>query len=513
MNISPGIASIVGSLLGLGACCTPAIGSDVRIEHVTIVSPERTHPMRDATVYIEDGRIASIEHGAAAASSSPARSVSATVVDGRGLYLAPGLIDSHVHVSDIPGMTAEQEQAHRDLARAAREQVPKSYLYFGFTTLVDLISTPMQVDEWNAHNIRPDLHFCGAAPLLDGYPMNWIPKPQRYEQFPYLVIEKGDAVTAPAGLDPAKHTPEAVVARIKADGALCVKTVFERGFGQARDLPVPRLETIQALVRAAHAAGMPVYLHANGSEAQEFALDAGVDIIAHGLWRWNGERPSASDLTPGVKALLDRIASARIGWQPTIQVLYGELELFNPTYLSDPRLRRVLPPELIAWYASPEGQWFRNVLASGVLPRSDSKANDAAEYAVVRSAYRVPIERNVGATAYLAKQNARLLFGSDTPSAPTYANPPGLNGWIEMRRLVEAGLTPAQVFRAATLSNAEALGLQREIGSITVGKSANLLLLRENPQQHVDAYDEITKVIVHGEIFDRADLAADRGQN
>jgi imidazolonepropionase-like amidohydrolase len=102
------------------------------------------------------------------------------------------------------------------------------------------------------------------------------------------------------------------------------------------------------------------------------------------------------------------------------------------------------------------------------------------------------------------------LFGTDTPSAPTYANPPGLNGWIEMHRLVDAGLTPAQIFGAATIVNAKALGLDREIGTVQAGKRANLLLLRKDPAQTVEAYDEIVKVILRGRVMDREDLAANR---
>jgi imidazolonepropionase-like amidohydrolase len=79
-----------------------------------------------------------------------------------------------------------------------------------------------------------------------------------------------------------------------------------------------------------------------------------------------------------------------------------------------------------------------------------------------------------------------------------------------MHRLVEAGLTPLQIFRAATLSNAQALGLSREIGTVQVGKRANLLLLRENPAQTIEAYDELVKVILHGRVLDRAGLAANR---
>jgi imidazolonepropionase-like amidohydrolase len=110
----------------------------------------------------------------------------------------------------------------------------------------------------------------------------------------------------------------------------------------------------------------------------------------------------------------------------------------------------------------------------------------------------------------MAAHKARILFGTDTPSAPTYANPPGLNGWMEMRRLIEAGLTPAQVFRAATLSNAAALGLSQEIGTVQPGMRANLLLLRMDPTQTIQAYDEIVKVILHGRVLDRAELAAKR---
>jgi imidazolonepropionase-like amidohydrolase len=50
----------------------------------------------------------------------------------------------------------------------------------------------------------------------------------------------------------------------------------------------------------------------------------------------------------------------------------------------------------------------------------------------------------------MAMHGARILFGTDTPSAPTYANQPGLNGWLEMQHMVDGKMTPLQVFRAAT---------------------------------------------------------------
>lgn len=427
----------------------------------------------------------------------------AVVIDGRGLYLTPGLIDSHVHLGGVPGMNEAQEARHPEIARAAREQMPRSFLLYGFTTLIDLISTPEAMARWKSRAPVPDTYFCGGAALLDGYPMNWAPKPARYADWPYMLVEPGAEV--PAGLDPARHTPTAVVARMKSDGAICVKSFFERGFGGVHDLPVPHSETIRVLVRAAHAAGLPVLMHANSDEAQTFALDTGVDIIAHGLWNTKETPATPGELTPAMKAILDRVITNKVGWQPTIQVLNGLQNLFNAGFLSDPMLARVLPHSLIDWYGAPEGQWFHDEVAADL-----AKGNPSAPKATLRVNLSGPIATVKAATAYLTSHGARLLFGTDTPSAPTYANPPGLNGWMEMHNLIDAGVTPAQIFQAATLSNARALHLDRDIGTVEVGKRANLLLLRQDPTKTIHAYADIVKVILGGRVLDREHLVASR---
>jgi imidazolonepropionase-like amidohydrolase len=461
------------------------------IERVTVVSAERTRPLADVNVKIHDGKIVEI-----ARAPLQGRRADTEIVDGKGLFLTPGLIDGHVHLSEIPGMLPEQEQAHPDIAHAAREQFPKSYLYFGFTTVVDLNATPKSIADWNAHKLRPDTYFCGGSPIMDGYPMLLRPKPIRYEAMPYFLVEPEDLKDLPAGVDGATHTPEAVVARMKADGAICVKTYFERGFGAQRDMRVPHLKTIQALVRAAHAAGLPVLLHANSRDAQAFGIQAGTDIFAHGLWIWN-EPDDVTVPTPPITEILRAVIDANRGYQPTIEVLYGIHNVFNDQFLADPMLARALPMSLIEWYRSPEGQWYHDKLAT-MIEQSPGRKSDIARF----------IARLNHVVAFLAARNARFSFGSDTPSDATYANPPGLNGWLEMHRLIDAGLSPAQLFKAATLTNAAAFRLSREIGSVEVGKQANLLLLRADPTLTIRAYDHIQKVILHGSVIDPAELAA-----
>ena len=416
------------------------MAADLQIEHVTIVSPERAHPIRDAVVRVHEGRIVAISKAAGAAGAPSKNTIS---LDGSGLFLAPGLIDSHVHLGEIPGMRPDQEAQHPEIAAAARQQIPRSFLLYGFTSLIDLISVPQAMQRWKGQDIVPDTHFCGGAALMDGYPMNYAPKAQRYQGWPYMLIEPG--TPAPDGIDPALHTPQAVVSRMKADGAICVKTFFERGFGDVRDLPVPKLETIREVVKAAHAAGLPVLMHANSDEAHRFGLDAGVDIMAHGLWNWYQEHSPTTEITPAIKKILDDELAQNTGWQPTMQVLHGISDLFNTSFLSDPRLSRVLPASLLDWYRSPDGQWFRDEVAKGFnLPAGTSPSEFER---VINTGLGPVIDRGRYATAYLIARHGRILFGTDTPSAPSFANPPGLNGWLEMQRLIDAGETPAQIFQ------------------------------------------------------------------
>jgi len=474
-----------------------AARANLLIRNVAIASPERARASAPVSVHVgDDGRIAEI------ARRPSRRALRARHrIDGGGRFLAPGLIDAHTHLDEIPGMIAEQEARQPEAAAAARRQLPLSYLYHGFTTVIDLNGRPGPIAAWNAAPLRPQAYFCGGAPVFDGYPMSYLPRPLRYQIMPYFLFDPARADAFPAGFDPAAHSPEAVTARMQSDGAICVKTHYEPGFGGAGGLPVPDATLIRRLAAAAHARRMPLLLHANSQAAQAFGLEAGVDAFVHGIWKWE-ERGAA--MPAGVAAVLDGVAARRLGWQPTFQVLYGERDLFDPAFLSDPALAEVLPRSLIDWYATSDGQWWRTRMLGAAFIRADVEAGRWQRIDADA------IERLAQALAYLARRDARLLFGSDTPSDPTYANPPGLNGRREMARWIAAGATPMQLFRAATIGNAEFFGLDREIGTIALGKRADLILLGRNPMTDATAYDSIEQVIVGGRAVPRGELSARR---
>jgi len=446
------------------------------IRDVTVISPERAAPLEHAYVRIRNGRIDEV-------SAKPLDETQQ--IDGRGRFLIPGLVDSHMHLGEVPGMFPAQRATHPDLAALADAQERRSYLYFGFTTVLSLGDTAEPIKRWNALDIRPDAYFCGGTPIVRGYSFGSV------DADPYFLFNPDQAGSLPPSIDPSQHVPEAVVNRMARDGAICVKSYYESGFGaMAGKLPVPSLQMIQAVVAAAHARNLPVFLHANSRQAQEFAATAGVDVVAHGMW--NGHDSTKGKLAAGVEPILQAFLRSGTGYQPTSQVIRGLGAELDDDFFADPLLKHAYPAELIDWYRSPEGAWFRQDELKGAP----------------RRVFDIAAGHGDAVVSYLAQGNARLLFGTDTPSAPIYTNPPGLNGLYEMRAWIAAGVNARQLLGAATIENARIMRLDRDIGTVEKGKRAHLLLLRANPLDGVEAYNTIETVILAGRPIPRESLSA-----
>jgi imidazolonepropionase-like amidohydrolase len=479
---------LVGGLPGMvsAAARTWIVGA-------TVISAERPDAGQVLNVLIEGDRIAAVT---ATLPADAGRN--ATIVDAKGKYLIPGLMDSHVHLASVPGLAFPMQARHQDLVDAYLRQVPRSFLRYGYTTVVDLIVTdPAPIQAMRAAPAHPDIYDCGGAlPVPNGYPTQFAPPELRMALFPNTLFDPIHPEGFPAQVDRAAHSPQAAVQRIRSGGGICVKTFFERGYGRDRNLPVPSADLMRGVVAAAAAAHLPVLLHANNLEAQTFGVDTGVSILAHGMWTWS-PYDSAATVPPQVQAVLDRIVQRSMGYQATLQVIGGLQLLFDPAYLSRPDVQRVVPPALLAWYRSDEAQWYkRTMMAVG--------ASEADVHARIGRVLR----RGEQVVRYLAQHHARFLFGTDTPSGPTIGNLPGLNGYLEMQRLVGAGMSLRQLFEAATLSNAKAFALDGEIGTVQPGKRANLLLLGRSPLESVEAYDQVQTVWIGGAALDAASLDA-----
>ncbi len=480
--------------LSLLICTQSWAGPQTWITNVNLVSPEKLDRIEAGSVLIENDRIVRVERGAAAKAPAGAKKI-----DGKGYFLTPGLIDSHVHLHAVPGMSFEQADDMKAMAAEYFTQMPRSFLYFGYTTVIDLAVDKRDfINRVKQAPLHPDIYDC-SQPLVfaNGYPMSFSPPATRFKAYSNFIYDPAQADKVPAEYNPQDYTPAKGIARIKADGGICVKTHFERGFGAQRNLPVMSPAVYADVREQAGKEKLVLVTHGNSFEAQTFAVNGGVDVLAHGMWHW-GAFNKEPELPAEIKQLLDRIVERKIGYQPTMQVLYGLGAYFDPNYLNSPSLPKLLPKSMLAWLKTPAGAWFKQEIAE-----------DEADSAMLAN-MEAPLRRQRQVAAYLASKDANFVFGTDTPSSPTYGNIPGLNGYLEMQNLHKAGMSLAQIFKAATISNARTFKLDAQLGTIEAGKVANLVLMKISPLADIAAYDSIDTVWVRGKATARDSLAVAR---
>jgi imidazolonepropionase-like amidohydrolase len=484
-------------LVLLVAFATAAPAADVLVENVTVVSPEQAQPLANRHVLIRDGRIVSVGQQRIAAKADTLK------IDGRGKFLTPGLMDSHVHVSDAAGVPPLGDEPELVALRDAYfRQQPRSYLYFGVTQVLDVLAFGKGLETFESQPVHPDLFHCGAAPVLDGYPTAMLPQAVRYQAFPDYVYEPANAKKhpLPAGANEAEHTPEALVERAVKDGARCMKIFIEDGFGPKSDWPLMSKETLARFRTLTRKHNIPLLAHANAIDMQRIAIDAGVDVMIHGLWNWN-EYDGQEGIPAPIAEHLRKIHEKGIAYQPTLRVLPGTADMFRADTLKDPMYAKVVPPAVLAWYPTEPGQWFKQIMREG---------RDASVDTKIAHGWLKQNEQGMRALKYMHELGHPLLVGSDTPSAPTYGSQPGYDTYREMRLMAQSGIPLPVIFRAATLNNARQFGLDKEYGTVEPGKHANLLLLTANPLETMRAWAQIDKVILHGNVIERESLAADR---
>ena len=166
-------------------------------------------------------------------------------------------------------------------------------------------------------------------------------------------------------------------------------------------------------------------------------------------------------------------------WTPNLVITRGSTDVSNDVHRYFWRAVRESHPKEIEKYIAVTGRW---------LPMDPP---------------RVPYEKH--RVSRVAKGVASAFYGGAKIGVSAH-NMPGSNLHIEMWYMHKGGMPIADVLRAATMTNAEKLGLQEEIGSLEVGKMADFLILDDNPLDDILNTLSIKYTIQGGVIYD-ADTA------
>jgi imidazolonepropionase-like amidohydrolase len=259
-----------------------------------------------------------------------------------------------------------------------------------------------------------------------------------------------------------------------ADG---VKVELERGMV----FPVWKVlseDLLNEIRRGADARHLPIYVHAMNDEMYRQGLRRAPRAFVH--------RPETiSDST------LQALVASRSFVVSTAAVFDIERLLFDQSLLDTPLAALTIPPIERATLHDPEAQHrFLVSLIDVLAPLVPGRFRDLFAAISLTSFGRKT------ALAYLAKNQATtgrtllrmhragvpIVLGSDAgnwPLFPYYFH--GLTTWREIAALERAGFTPAEIVQATTRQAARMLGADNELGSIEIGKRADLLLFDSDP--------------------------------
>ena len=96
-----------------------------------------------------------------------------------------------------------------------------------------------------------------------------------------------------------------------------------------------------------------------------------------------------------------------------------------------------------------------------------------------------------------------VAMGTDAGNIGTLHGP---SVFRELGLMVQAGLTPLQALRAATVNGAKAMGMERDLGTLAQGKLADVVILDADPLADVQNLSRIHRVIKDGQLFAPAEL-------
>lgn len=222
----------------------------------------------------------------------------------------------------------------------------------------------------------------------------------------------------------------------------------------------------RAAIRAAAAEGLNVIGHAERMPAFTTHFLEGVGTMEHGL---------DSRFYDDFKQFIVQIGTF---YDATMMAIAGDLWYLNchPEVLQDPHFLSLAPADVMQGYRrrAARENFTREALESHIREKAEPL-------------YDLALSRQI-----VAGTDATVAF-------------PGIGLHWEMEAMVLGGLSPQQALQAATIDAAYSMGIDKDLGSIDVGKLADIVVLNRNPLVEIGATKDIALIIKNGRCYSPVD--------
>lgn len=445
--------------------------SQTYITNVTVVDVEKQKIIPNQTVVITNDLITNIQ-----SSSKVKAPATAKIVNGTGKYLAPGLTDAHVHFFQNGGLYTRpdvidlrKEKAYQkeiDLAHQNMEEKLHRYLQAGVTNVIDVGSTYnflKQRDTFIAKNDAPSIYMTG--PLLTTY------EPKVYENLkndePFSLIK-----TIDDGVKMVKQQLPYHPDFIK------IWYIVQRDTTSVEASARKYLPIVKAIIDEAHKNNLKVAVHATERITAQLAVENGCDFLVHNV----DDEIIKDDFVQLLKNKKTIIC-------PTMVVHGGYIKTLGQTLkFSNEELRKADPFQLgslLDLKHLPDTSFINR------MKRWLGSAEAIADNNQSDSISLINLKK-------LSDGGVLIVTGTDAGNIGTLHASSYL---AEIKMMQKSGMSNWQILQASSINGAKVLSKEKEFGSVSIGKKANLILLDADPLNAIENIVKINLVINKGIVF------------
>ena len=469
------------------AAQTPELSKNVRqfvrvdapkvvLTHVRVIDGTGAAAVEDQNVVIEGGKILALQKGADIAAAT-----GTTVLDLHGYTVMPGIVGMHNHLFYIarPNLNSQRKYEQPVLAPQMTFSAPRLYLAAGVTTM----RTTGSVETYADLNLKRDIdagklpgpHLDVTGPYLEGAVSFFL-------QMPHL--------TSP---DDARQLVE-----YWADQGVTSFKAY---------MNITRAE-LKAAIVAAHKRGIKVTGHLCSVTYKE-AAELGIDDLEHGFFVNTqldpGKKPDVCSDSAGeytldhmppdsseAKDLIDTLVKHHVAITSTLPVFEGDAGGGRPP-IRQQALDAMTPEAREAFF------YMRQRPAP--RPKTEEKTDEKTEE---KTDQAMLFKRDMELERAFVAAGGLLIAGPDPTGAGDVV--PGFGDQREIELLVEAGFMPVEAIKISTLNGASYMGKEKQIGSLAVGKNADLVVLKGDPSKQISDVENVEIVFKDGIGYDSQKL-------